>query len=62
MQPTVSHHDPARMTAEKRVAEIGRILFAGYLRVVRRRAANRLESVAPESTHRTDAESAKEVA
>jgi hypothetical protein len=62
MNPAASHHDPARMSAEERVAEIARILAAGYLRVVRRRADIRLESLDLESAHGANTESAKEVA
>jgi hypothetical protein len=40
-----AHHDPAGMPPAERVAEIAHILAAGYLRIVRRRAENRLDDL-----------------
>lgn len=61
---SMTFHSPARMPAEVRLAEIGRILAAGYGRLVRSRAAAEkpLDDLAAESADGSTPESDKEAA
>ena len=60
----ITFHAPATMTPEARLAEIGRILAAGYRRLVQFRESdgNPLDDLAAESAHGSTPESDKEAA
>jgi hypothetical protein len=62
MRSAVTYHDPGRMTAEARLAEIGRILGVGYARLFSQKRANVVESFAPKSPDGSAKKKAKEVA
>ena len=58
-----AYHDPASMTREERVAEVARILAAGYLRSIHREPAqNRLATLDDNLAHVNSESNSEETA
>jgi hypothetical protein len=51
MQPTMSHHDPAQMSPEDRVAAVAEILATGLIRYRRKNREKLLALSRPDSAH-----------